>query len=260
MSYFSISKKYFKIAQIIFLLSCLISFINCEGSYTAESMEVVPAAGVGGGTLAVMIFIVVGIIIMILGLAFPNPGIFILVGILLPLLVFVICAFSPRKDISDEEKSNENHHKNPYIISRSLYFGFMGLFFLGLLGPAFMKWSINIMPQKIDSSPQDDSYDEKYLNELIKQKNRKYQTEETETLLPINRRRNNYLKNETNLNNNSLIQNTQNNISNNLIDNSNQEKNNEDQLPVLPRYNNNKNDFKENKRKFKRFKRDSSNP
>ena len=136
-----------------------------------------------------------------------------------------------------------------------MHFLIMLLLFLGLLGPAFIKWNMIILPQRVDSSSQKDLYDEKYLEAIEKQKRRKYYMEENDSLLPqrlplSNNRKNNFVRNNQN---ESLIQNSQNNISNNLIDN-NLDNSNSNELPraILPRVTK-KNEFNENRRKFGGF-------
>ena len=52
----------------------------------------------GPGTLAVLIGIIVGIIIYIFGLAFQSPGLFVFIGVLIPILIFIICISLPTKD------------------------------------------------------------------------------------------------------------------------------------------------------------------
>lgn len=255
----SISKKYQNFTQMIFLLTFLINLVNSQ-KYTKESMEVHPVLGLGAGTLAVIIAIVLGVIVMIFGLAFPSPGLFVFIGILIPLVVFIFVIVCPRQTEKQVE-SWENDHKNYYIIARWLYFLLMIILFFGLLAPAFAKWNITIIPQRVDSSSQKDFYDEKYMEAIEKQKKRKYNMEETDYLLNqrlplgINKRGLNLNRNIQNNHSSSLIQNnSQNNISNNLIDNTNLDNNNEFPRPILPSTTK-RNEFMENKKKFKGFKR-----
>ena len=73
--------------------------------------------------------------------------------------------------------------------------------------------------------------------------------------LGINKRGLNLNRNIQNNHSSSLIQNnSQNNISNNLIDNTNLDNNNEFPRPILPSTTK-RNEFMENKKKFKGFKR-----
>ena len=254
-----IQKKIFKITQILFLLNCLLGIIKSEDElFTKESMEVKTYLGLGLGTLIVIIAMAIGVCIMILGLAFSTPGLFVFLGILFPLIFFIFFVFCPKESDTKQVEYWENKKINIYIIPRFIHFLFMALLFLGLLAPAFMKWNITIVPQKVDSSSQKDFYDEKYMEALEKQRKRKYNMEETDVSLPQRlplsmNKRNNNLKRNINNQSNSLIQNnSQNNISNNLIDNTNIENSNEFPRPILPSTTK-RNEFNENRKKFTGF-------
>lgn len=251
-------KKYFKIIQFIFILVCLINVVN--SGFTDESMKSTLVAGVGVGTFTIMIFILIGIIICIAGLAFPNPGLFVFIGILLPLIVFIFFAFCPTESVEKKKDTSENTTINIYIIARVTHFVVMFLLCAGLIGPAFILWGMQIIPQRVDSSSQRVFYDENYLEAIEKQKKRKYNLEETDVLLPqrlplgINRRnnnKNNFIRSTQSNQNTSLIQNNSqnNNISNNLIDNTNAENSNEFPQPILPRAAD-RNELNENRKKF----------
>ena len=252
-----ISKKHFKIIQFIFILACLINFVN--SAFTEDSMKATLIAGVGIGTFAIMIAIVIGIGICIFGLAFPNPGLFVFIGILIPVIVFIFFAFCPTESVNKNQDPSENTTVNVYIVARVTHFVIMFVLLAGLLGPAFILWGMQIIPQRVDSSSQRDFYDDNYLEAIEKQKKRKYNLEETDVLLPqrlplgINRRnnnKNNFIRNSQNNQNSSLIQNnSQNNASNNLIDNINGENSNEFPQPILPRAAN-RNELNENRKKF----------
>ena len=266
MSNISISKKYFKYLQFIFILLLLFNFIKSQ-DYTEESMkaDLVPGTGLGKGTFAVIIFVAVGVVICILGLAFPFPPLFIFIGFALPIIVLLFVAFCPKEDLNKEIQDNMNPKKNLYIVARWFHFLIMLILFLGLLGPAFMKWSITIIPQRVDSSSNKDLYDEKYLESIEIQKKRKYNLEENDLLLPNNKlpmslnrnRRNNFVRRNQNTSDNALIQSSSNNISNNLIDNSNAENSNDMNRNVLPRKTENK--FANDRKKFRPFKRTFNN-
>ena len=90
----NISSKYI---QIIFIISCLISLITCVSEEEAKKQSRI-YEGMGPGTLAVLIGIIVGIIICIFGLAFQSPGLFVFIGVLIPILIFIICISLPTKD------------------------------------------------------------------------------------------------------------------------------------------------------------------
>lgn len=260
---FSISRKYSKYTQILFILSCLLYMIKSDGVYTEESMRVDNLVfGLGVGTFIVIVGIALGILVMVLGLAFPNPALFVVIGALIPVLLFLIVFSLPRQSDSKEVQDYENDSKNYYMIARYIHFILMALLFLGLLGPAFMKWGITIIPQRVDSTSQRDFYDDKYLEKIEIQKKRKYNLEESEALLhdrlPLNlnrNKRNNFVRNNQNTSNNLINDsNSQNNnISNNLVDNSNGENSNEMNRNILPKKSKNK--FNKDKEKYGVFKR-----
>ena len=245
----SISKKCQKILQIFFVFIILINLVKSE--FTKESMEAKTIGGLGIGTLIVIIFMALGVVICIFGLATTTPALFVFLGILLPLIFFIFFAFCPRELDSQGSNSWENTKRNYYIIARWMHFLIMLLLFLGLIGPAFIKLNMVILPQRVDSSSQKDLYDEKYLEAIEKQKRRKYYMEENDQRLPLStNRKNNFVRNNQN---ESLIQNSQNNISNNLIDN-NLDNSNSNELPraIFPRATK-RNEFNENRRKFGGF-------
>lgn len=254
----SISRKYSKYIQILFILSCIISMIKSDGVYTEESMEVKLYLGLGLGTLIVVIGIAIGILVMILGLAFPNPALFVLIGALIPVILFLIVAFLPRESDKKEVLANVNDKTNYYMIARYLHFVLMLVLFLGLLGPGFMKWGITIIPQRVDSTSQRDFYDDKYLEKIDIQKKRKYNLEENERLLqdrlPLNlnkNRRNNFVRNNQNTSNNLI--NDSNSQNNNLVDNTNGENSSDLNRNILPKKSKNK--FNKDKEKYGPFKR-----
>ena len=256
---FSISRKCSKYIQIIFILSCVISMIKSDGIYTEESMRVDKfVGGLGIGTFIVVVGIALGIVVMILGLAFPNPALFVLIGALIPTILFLIVIYLPRESDTKEVLENENDKKNLYMIARYLHFILMALLFLGLLGPAFIKWGITIIPQRVDSTSQRDFYDDKYLEKIEIQKKRKYNLEENEALLqdrlPLNlnrNRRNNFIRNNQNTSNNLI--NDSNSQNNNLVDNTNGENSSEMNRNILPKKS--KNRFNKDKEKYGPFKR-----
>ena len=261
---FLFPKNIFKTVQLLFFFSFLINLVKSDSKelYTEESMKANTYLGLGAGTLAVIIAIVLGMIIMILGLAFTSPGLFVFIGIVIPLIVLIFVAYCPRYDNTKKDVNPwENQKKNNYIVARWFHFLVMIILFFGLLAPAFAKWNINIVPQRVDSSSQKDFYDEKYMEAIEKQKKRKYNMEETEVSLNqrlplgINRKRNNFMRTTQHNQSNSLIQNySQNNITNNLIDNTNMENSNSNEFPrpILPSTIK-RNEFNENRKKFTGF-------
>ena len=244
----STPKAYFKFIQTIFIIVCFFSLINCQDQ-TEEDLKsnVVPGIGIGAGTLAVIIGIAVGVVICILGLAFSSPGIFVFIGIVIPVLIFAICIGLPTEDSDDDKK--DNNHKNYYVVARWVYFTIMLILFLGLFFPFFLKWKTDVHPQRVNSNRNRDLYDEKYLEDLEKQKKRKYNLENDifeDERLPLSskkKKRSNFIKRDNDEEEN--INNEENLIDNNL-----------DQSGTLPIGRvKKKNEINDNRRKFKGFKR-----
>lgn len=121
---------------------------------------------VGLGTLFVLLFAAIGIALCIFGQATAMPGIFILIGILLPLIVFIICAFWPTEPVTGNKFKVDS---NPYIVARWFYFSFMLVCFLGLAGPLICLFTITLIPQRVDSRAQHEA-DEKYKKFLFNKK------------------------------------------------------------------------------------------
>ncbi len=171
-----------------------------EHKYTNESMKVDTVLGVGSGTLAVIIAIALGVVVCVFGLAFPFPGLFVFIGILIPALVLLFVALCPRieeKKILDWQNSKRNN----YVVARWFHFLIMLLLFLGLAAPTMMYLSTTVIPQKVDSRAQLE-YDEKYLKFMEEQRKRKYnliEIEPKEEKLPLNNNRKNNNQNEKSL-------------------------------------------------------------
>ena len=89
-NHITLTKKLTRYVQIFFILSCLINLINCA-SEEDEKARAELIAGMGKGTLAVVIAIAIGVVICIFGLAFSSPGLFVFIGVIIPVLVFIIC-------------------------------------------------------------------------------------------------------------------------------------------------------------------------
>lgn len=244
---FSLSKIIIKYTQIIFIISFLISVINCQTEAEDRSkVKLVGNTGLGPGTLAVIIAIGFGVLICIFGLAFSSPGIFVFIGILLPLLVFIICAFLPAG--KEEEKDDSvNTHKDVYMVARWIHFLIMLLLFIGLIFPFFLKANITVIPQRVNSTTMKDSYDDKYLEDLEKQKKRRYNLEnnsvDDEEKLPLSskKKKNAFIR---------IDKDSNKDINNNLFENNLDDEN---ELPMAKVKT--KDEFNENRSKFKKFKR-----
>ena len=241
----SISKGYSKLIQVIYIISCLISIIQCQSGEADDKNRSDLIAGMGQGTFAVLISIIIGIIICIFGLAFSSPGLFVFIGILIPLLVFIICTFLP-SGRTDEKSDSDNTHRDTYVVALWIHFIVMLVLFIGLFLPIFLKLNITVIPQKVNSTTMKDSYDDKYLEDLEKQKKRRYNLEnenlDEEEKLPLSsnkKKKNTFIRIDKD-----------DNVNNNLFENNLDDDN---ELPMARIKT--KDEFNENRSKFKRFKR-----
>ena len=170
-------KKMTQISNIIRLLflSLLIKSFFCEEIYTEDSMKYDKSIrGIGVGTAVVISFIIIGAIIIIYGLSTAYPVLFIIIGIGLPLIVFLILMLVPQSDKEEEEKNklNKNTHKDVYMIAKWVYFTFMLLLFIGLIAIKFIEMQIVIIPERVDSRAQKEM-DMRYLRQIERQRKRK---------------------------------------------------------------------------------------
>ena len=163
-----IKKNIFNFFQLIFILSFLFSLINCEDKYTKESMEPDLTGTIGSGVFFLILFLCISVLICIFGQSTSSPMLFILIGSLLSLLVFLILIWVPVE--TDKEKDDtKNNKKNYYIIARYIYFIIMSLLFLGIVGPFIILWTTIIIPERVDSRAQkvyEEKLDEIYLSNL----------------------------------------------------------------------------------------------
>ena len=163
-----IKKNIFNFFQLIFILSFLFSLINCDDTYTKESMDSQLTGTIGIGVFFLILFLCISVLICIFGQSTSSPMLFILIGSLLSLLVFLILICVPVE--TDKEKDDtKNNKKNYYIIARYIYFIIMLLLFLGIVGPFIILWTTIIIPERVDSRAQkvyEEKLDEKYLSNL----------------------------------------------------------------------------------------------
>ena len=242
-NHITLTKKLTRYVQIFFILSCLINLINCA-SEEDEKARAELIAGMGKGTLAVVIAIAIGVVICIFGLAFSSPGLFVFIGVIIPVLVFIICISLPNDKSDEEVDINKNTHFDYYMVARWIHFIIMLILFIGLFFPAFLKWNTTVIPQRVNSNTMKDTYDEKYLEDLEKQKKRKYNLENDifeDERLPLSskkKKRSNFIERDDDDDNN-------NRIDNNLDQSGN--------LPIgrIKK----KNEINDNRKKFKGFKR-----
>ena len=163
-----IKKNIFNFFQLIFILSFLFSLINCDDTYTKESMDSQLTGTIGIGVFFLILFLCISVLICIFGQSTSSPMLFILIGSLLSLLVFLILIWVPVE--TDKEKDDtKNNKKNYYIIARYIYFIIMLLLFLGIVGPFIILWTTIIIPERVDSRAQkvyEEKLDEIYLSNL----------------------------------------------------------------------------------------------
>lgn len=244
----------FNFLRLLFVISIIASTL-CEGGFTEESMQVTPVLGLGSGTLAVIIAICIGVVLCVLGMAFPFPGLFIFIGIVIPCIVFIFVIFCPR---IEEQAIIEwqNSKVNAFIIARWFHFLIMLLMFLGLAAPLVIYISIEVIPQRVDSRAQT-KYDQGYLShmerEMIKKNNLREAQEEAERLPLRQRGIKRDQEGEVDIGNQSGSRYS------NLINNESKEvgvSRESNQLPpsMLPKSTLN-NDFQQNRNRFAKFKR-----
>ena len=163
-----IKKNIFNFYQFIFILSFLFSLINCDDIYTKESMDSQLTGAIGIGVFFLILFLCISVLICIFGQSTSSPMLFILIGSLLSLIVFLILIGVPVE--TDKEKDDtKNNKKNYYIIARYIYFIIMSLLFLGIVGPFIILWTTIIIPERVDSRAQkiyEEKLDEIYLSNL----------------------------------------------------------------------------------------------
>ena len=168
-----IKKNIFNFFQLIFILSFLFSLINCDDTYTKESMDSQLTGTIGIGVFFLILFLCISVLICIFGQSTSSPMLFILIGSLLSLIVFLILIGVPVE--TDKEKDDtKNNKKNYYIIARYIYFIIMLLLFLGIVGPFIILWTTIIIPERVDSRAQkvyEEKLDEKYLSNLKEESN-----------------------------------------------------------------------------------------
>ena len=163
-----IKKNIFNFYQFIFILSFLFSLINCQ-TYTHDSMKSSLTGTVGVGVFVLILALCISVLICIFGQSTSSPMLFILIGAILSLLVFIILICVPIEPERDNDDTSRNNKKNYYIIARYVYFIIMLLLFLGIVGPFIILWTTIIIPERVDSRAQkvyEEKLDEKYLSNL----------------------------------------------------------------------------------------------
>lgn len=151
-------KKYTTLLQIIFIISIIITFTNVNGQSQNEDND--DKLHIGPGVIAIIVGFFVGLLICVFGLATTAPEAFIIIGFVIPVIIFLFCFFCPTEDKQDE-KETDNKTRNVQIVSRWLYFSVMLACTIALFVPLFMLWNVMVVPQRVDSRSQKES-DEEY--------------------------------------------------------------------------------------------------
>lgn len=155
---------------IIIIFSNLLYCQSTSSTITSATLEYDGVLGIGWGVFAIIVAIIVGIICCIFGIATIYPATFVIVGFAIPLIVFLIMAFSPLEQPASLN-SKDNTATNNYVVVRWLFFTIMLLAFLGMFIPLFILWSNMLIPQRVDSRAQREYY-EKYEKLLVEEKQR----------------------------------------------------------------------------------------
>ena len=179
----SFQNKYlFKTTQKLFILSFFFSLIKCA-EYTEESMKPSLVFGVGTGTFALIICLILGGLVCIFGLSTTNPGLFLLIGIALPCIVLLLLLVLPTKKKRSSLSSDKA--RSPFRIVRWVA---LFLFFVFLLIPLFPRlsiWMTQVIPQRVDSRAQK-AYDMKYLRDIEEERKKEEENEEDDFVQNLN--------------------------------------------------------------------------
>ena len=153
--------KLTKLLQLLFIIAIITSLPYATCQSETEHLDYSNSKlGIGIGVLIVIIMAVVGLIICIFGLATSVPEVFVIIGFVIPVITFFICAYFPAEDAEDA-LGTENKDTNTYIVWRWLYFTIMLVCTLALFAPLCILWNVMVVPQRVDSRAQKE-YDEKY--------------------------------------------------------------------------------------------------
>lgn len=169
--------KLYLIMLTLAILLCS-SEISCQTttttSITSESLEYDGILGIGWGVFAIILAIIIGIICCIFGLSTVYPAIFIAIGFLVPLIIFLIMAFSPL-DQPGNLNLKDNTATNSYIVVKWIYFSCMLIGLFLLLIPFLGIWRAMLIPQRVDSRAQREYFQkyEKFMEEEKRLKNEK---------------------------------------------------------------------------------------
>ena len=111
--------------------------------------------GVGKGTLSILIFAIVGIVICLFRDCSSMPNLLVAAGIALPLLVLLIIVLLPKRSLKTDKQATETVPSDNYLLWKLLITIAMGLVFLALAGVTFgTQMSIELIARRIDSLEQ----------------------------------------------------------------------------------------------------------
>jgi len=147
--------------SLFFLLSFLamIKSIFTQNSTSITSLGKLPNLGydgifgIGWGVFSIICSIIVGIIICIYGFSTVYSLVFYLIGFFVPVIMFLIMAFTPL-ETDREYNISENQTKNSYIVVRWLVFTLISVALFTLIIPFMKLWTTVLVPQRVDSRTQ----------------------------------------------------------------------------------------------------------
>jgi hypothetical protein len=249
--------KIYSINKILPLLVLVIALcINCANSQTTSttttssatsitsaSLEYEGIFGIGWGVFAVILAIIVGLICCIFGISTVYPGVFIAIGICIPVVMFIFMAFTPLEQPGNLNLK-DNPATNPYISVKWFFFAIM-LVSLLLLFAAFLSvWSSMLIPQRVDSRAQREYFQkyEKLMEEESRLKNEQARKNEGVPLQEINPNSDNVRESRLDINNNRET------VVNRVIMNNNNQPNENENIALINNQNNN--NFNEKKKNF----------
>ena len=106
-------------------------------------------AGVGLGVFLTIIAMIIGVILCVIGMATPIWLVFFFIGLLLPIIVFLICAFAPTHREVDEK---DDDRTDDYIVPRYLILSFIVIFATFALYKLIDFYlGLNVTSRKVDS-------------------------------------------------------------------------------------------------------------
>jgi hypothetical protein len=127
---------------------------NQESSTDTGNTEIYSGlvVGIGKGTLSILIFAILGIVICLFRDCSSMPNILVAAGIALPLLVLLIIVLLPKRSLKTDKQANDNVPSDNYLLWKLLITIAMGLVFLALAGVTFgTQMSIELIARRIDS-------------------------------------------------------------------------------------------------------------